>query len=384
MLRDKIPQLIVFALSLTLITACQIDVEDNSSQSESETPATDNSDSDTGSDDSSGSDSDSDSDDGSDSNTDDEGNIDSPDVDAGLPAVSVVDGQVVFGGTQASLAGYSLFWSNTGWGGENFYTTGVVNTVKEQLGGSIIRAAMGVDENGGYLHDLSNKGRVFTVVDAAIENDMYVIVDWHTHHGEDYKDQAIAFFKEVATKYGDTPNVIYEIYNEPLDVSWSDVLKPYAQDVIQEIRNIDPDNLIIMGTRNWSQRVDEAADNPITDFTNIAYTLHFYSGTHTQYLRDIAQQAVDKNLPLFVTEWGTVNADGNGDVNELETRRWMEFLEQNKISHVNWALNDKDEGSSLLLPGSNRNGVWDANSFSVSGHLVNDLVSSAEIKLSDL
>ena len=43
------------------------------------------------------------------------------------------------------------------------------------------------------------------------------------------------------------PNIIYEIYNEPLDISWSETVKPYAISVITAIREIDPDNLIVVG-----------------------------------------------------------------------------------------------------------------------------------------
>jgi mono/diheme cytochrome c family protein len=303
---------------------------------------------------------------------------------AGVPAVSVSEGKVVFGGQPVSLAGYSLFWSNTGWGGEKFYNANAVKAVKEKLGGSIIRAAMGVEEDGGYLADASNKTRVKTVVDAAIANDMYVLIDWHTHKAEDYKADAIEFFKEMATEYGDKPNVIYEIYNEPLAVSWSDVIKPYALDVIAEIRKIDPDNLIIVGTPNWSQDVDDAASDPITTFDNIAYTLHFYAGTHKQSLRDKAVTAMNANLPLFVTEWGSVDASGDGGVDAAETRTWIQFLQDNKISHLNWSLNDKAEGSSVLNPESDSDGAWDTNSYTDSGDLVNELVAASPDTLATL
>ena len=52
----------------------------------------------------------------------------------------------------------------------------------------------------------------------------------------------------MASLYGDHENIIYEIYNEPLDISWSEVLKPYSLNVISAIREIDPDNLIVVGT----------------------------------------------------------------------------------------------------------------------------------------
>ena len=181
-------------------------------------------------------------------------------------------------GNPMSLAGNSFFWSNDGWGGERFYKNEVVTWLKEDWGTAIVRAAMGVEDPGGYLDNKdSNKNRIKVIVDSAIEQGIYVIIDWHSHHAEDYVLEAVSFFQEMAELYGENDNIIYEIYNEPLDVSWSDVIKPYAIQVINAIRDIDSDNLIVVGTPEWSQRVDLAALDPIEGFQNIAYTLHFYT-----------------------------------------------------------------------------------------------------------
>ena len=91
---------------------------------------------------------------------------------------------------------------------------------------------------------------------------IYVIIDYHAHTAHENRPQAQAFFADMARRYGNTPNVLYEPYNEPLDVSWAKVLKPYHEAVIDSIREYDPDNIVIVGTRNWSQQVAEAAANP--------------------------------------------------------------------------------------------------------------------------
>ena len=148
---------------------------------------------------------------------------------------------------------------------------------------------MGVENPGGYLdNQQSNKERLKTVIDAAIDEGIYVIIDWHSHNAEDHLEEAKIFFQEMAQTYGEYENIIYEIYNEPLDVSWSKVVKPYALEVIQTIRSIDPDNLIIVGSPEWSQRVDLVCEDPITTFDNIAYTLHFYTVHHQEWLRERA------------------------------------------------------------------------------------------------
>lgn len=279
-------------------------------------------------------------------------------------------------GNPISLAGASFFWSNTGWGGEEFYTSQAVSWLKNDWNCSVVRASMGVEDNGGYLGDASNKDKVKVIVDAAIAEGLYVIIDWHSHHAEDYQAEAIAFFEEMAELYGEYPNVIYEIYNEPLQISWSSIIKPYSEAVISAIRAIDPDNLIIVGNSTWSQDVDIVSNDPITGFENLAYTLHFYAGTHGQYLRDKALTALNNGIALFVTEWGTVNANGDGAVNAGEVDLWMDFLCEHDISHCNWAINDKNEGASALVQGASPNGSWSANDLTASGSLVRSIVKS--------
>lgn len=297
----------------------------------------------------------------------------------GVLPITTQGNQVLFGGRPGSIAGMSLFWSNNNWGGDKFYNADVVRWLKRDWNIKLIRAAMGVGtEPGGYIQSPGpNRQRVQTIVNAAIENDLYVIIDWHAHEAENYRDQAIAFFTDMARQYGQYNNVIYEIYNEPLqNTSWDNTIKPYAERVIAAIRAIDPDNLIIVGTRSWSQRVDEAAANPIRNYPNIAYTLHFYAGTHKQAIRNYATTALNNGIPLFVTEWGTTDASGDGAVDVAETRIWMDFLRTNNISHANWALNDKAEGSAALRPGASVTGGWSDTNLTASGRLVRDYIRS--------
>lgn len=272
-------------------------------------------------------------------------------VKSTVAPLRVEGNKILAGGELKSFAGNSLFWSNNNWGGEKFYNADVVKWLKQDWNSKLVRAAIGVNEPGGYQTDKEgNLQRLYSIVDQAIASDMYVIIDWHTHGI--FKDDAIEFFKTVAKKYGEHENVIYEVFNEPISQSWPEI-KAYSEEVIAAIRAIDPDNLIIVGTRTYSQRVDEAAADPITKFDNIAYTLHFYAGTHKSELRQIAQTALDKGIALFVTEWGTSHASGDTLFSPEETREWMKFMKNNHLSHANWSINDKPETASALQPGAN-------------------------------
>lgn len=294
-------------------------------------------------------------------------------------ALSVKGNRIVdASGNAVSFAGPSLFWSNTGWHADRYYNADVVKSVKQNWNAQIIRAAIGAEKNGGYLTDPDgNFKKAVSVIDAAIAEGIYVIVDWHSHNAEKNPDAAVEFFTRVAKRYANTPNVIYEIYNEPLDhTDWSTQIKPYAEKIIASIRKIDADNLIIVGTQTWSQDVDKAAEDPIKNVSNIAYTLHFYAGTHKQELRDKAKKALDKGIALMVTEWGTVNANGDGAVDREETQRWLDFMREHQLSHCNWALNDKKESASQLKPGTKPDGKWTDKNFTESGLYVKNIIQN--------
>ena len=270
-----------------------------------------------------------------------------------------------------SFAGNSFFWSNDNWGGERYYKAEVVSWLKNDWKTTIVRAAMGVEDPGGYLDNkTANKNRVKTIVDAAIDKGIYVIIDWHSHHAEDNTNEAALFFQEMANLYGEYDNVIYEIYNEPLDISWSTIIKPYAISIIAAIRSIDPDNLIVVGTPEWSQRVDLAAADPITGYSNIAYTLHFYTVYHQQWLRDRASAALESGIALFVTEWGSIGYS----LVDSEANEWMTWCFTNKISHCNWAVNDKEEEWSILIPGASTTGGWSDDDLTKAGKLARNII----------
>ena len=224
------------------------------------------------------------------------------------------------------------------------------NYMRDEWKINTVRLAMYSAPNDGYttdLHKLVSDG-----VEYAKNSGLYVIIDWHILSDGNpniNKASAINFFKEMSTKYKDYENVIYEICNEPNgDVQWERDVKPYAQEVITEIRKIDDDAIIIVGTPTWSQDVDVVAQSPITGFENIMYTLHFYAATHKEYLRQKTMTALNSGLPIFVSEFGICDASGNGNIDINEANQWIDFLNQNNISWICWNLSNKNESSAIL------------------------------------
>ncbi|MBQ8422155.1 MAG: glycoside hydrolase family 5 protein [Bacteroidales bacterium] len=270
-------------------------------------------------------------------------------------------------GDTVELCGMSFGW-NCLW--PRFYNAAAVKYVVEQWHADVVRAAVGVELRAPeaqaecYLDNPSfGKESACTIVDAAVANGVYVIVDWHAHGL--HTEAAVEFFTYMAGKYKGVPNVIYEIWNEPsykdhekqIDYTWAEI-KEYSETVIAAIRAIEKEAVIIVGTPRWSQNVDDAADDPITGYENLMYTLHFYAGTHKQWLRDKADYALSKGIPLFVTECGGMNADGQGPIDEASTQEWLEWMDDNDISCLFWSISDKEETCSMLLPEAPSTGPW--------------------------
>lgn len=256
-------------------------------------------------------------------------------------------------GQPVVLRGVSLGWHNL-W--PRFYNKGAVDELTNKWHASVIRAAMGIKIEDNYLENPSFAMQCMTpVIEEAIKDGVYVIIDWHAH--DMYTDKAAEFFSRMSAKYGKYPNVIYELYNEPVEDSWTS-LKEYAKTVIKAIRANDPDNIILMGCPHWDQDIDKVAASPIEGVKNLMYTLHFYAATHKQYLRDRMQKAVEGGLPVFVSECAGMEASGDGPLNIEEYNKWIDLMEQLKISWVNWSLSDKNETCSMLLPRAKATGNW--------------------------
>ncbi len=246
-------------------------------------------------------------------------------------------------------------------------------TIRDEWGGNLIRLAMYTDENGGYCSGGNKKNLKSTVdkgVTAATELGMYVIIDWHILHDLTplkYQSEAEEFFAEMSLKYKDYDNIIYEICNEPNGgTSWADV-KKYAEAIIPIIRKNDPDAIIVVGTPTWSQDVDKAAENPITGYDNIMYTVHFYAATHKDDIRNKLKKAREKGLAIFVTEFSICDASGNGALDKNEAGKWMDMLNEYNISYAGWSLCNKDESSALISSGSSKKSGWSDGDLSEAG-----------------
>lgn len=241
------------------------------------------------------------------------------------------------------------------------------------FGVNAIRLAMYTADNSGYCsggNPEQLEALLDTGVNACTNLGLYAIVDWHILSDNDptqYQEQAKTFFEKVSKKYAGNDNVIYEICNEPNGGTTWETVKAYAEKIIPIIRKNDKDALIIVGTPNWSQDVDIAADNQITGQSNIVYAAHFYASTHKDDIRNKVKTARDKGLPVIISECSICEASGNGSINYDEADKWMDLINEYHLSYFAWNLSNKDEQSSLLKPSVTKTGGFSKEDFSETG-----------------
>ncbi len=299
--------------------------------------------------------------------------------------LQVVNGTITDSrGKAPQLRGISMSWSI--WQGRKYYNKDVQRWLVDDFKANVIRLSMAVEPEQGYLLDSAGQTTLITsAIDAAIKNDIYVIIDWHDHHANQHQQKAIQFFAAMAKKYAGKPNVIYEVFNEPERITWN-TIKSYAIPVIEAIRRYDSKNLIVVGSPVWDQDVDVTAKDPITGFNNIVYSFHFYASdpNHQEKLMRKAESAIAAKLPLFVTEWGVGESNGNGVFDLDKTNKWLDWMEKHQLSWANWNLTDKKETTALLTPGAPIEGNWSAKNLTPAGQYIrqklNQLSTSVSLK----
>ena len=162
----------------------------------------------------------------------------------------------------------------------------------------------------------------------------------------------------MATRYADCPNVIYELYNEPVNDSWAE-LKAYAEElipVIDSISTVHP--LILMGCPHWDPDINLPAEDPLTCYDNLMYTVHFYAATHKDYLRERSDAALAAGIPIFLSECAACEASGDGPMDMDSWQAWSGWAASKGISIITWSISDKAETCSMFTPEASSEGPW--------------------------
>jgi len=214
-----------------------------------------------------------------------------------------------------------------------------------------------------------NNQMIDSIVNWSEKLGVYCIIDWHVNDPvgnpcDPIYDRSDAFFELMSTKYAGKKHVIYELCNEPSGnaVTW-DSISTYANRIIPIIRKNDPKSLIIVGTPNWSQKLETVNVSKLKDSKNVMYAFHFYAKSHAVLYSGFVSQI--HRIPVFVTEWGTCESSGAGGIDTATSNLFIRAMNRhvsNKdtvyISWCNFSYGDKNESASSLVPNSCDNKLW--------------------------
>ncbi|HET9912928.1 MAG TPA: glycoside hydrolase family 6 protein [Anaerolineales bacterium] len=165
-----------------------------------------------------------------------------------------------------------------------------------------------IDETPGWLANPDDyfNNHLNPAIQNCVARQIYCIIDWH--YIADYNNSTVdtatrAFWNYVAPKYANVPNVIFELYNEPMNPDNWATWKQWAQPWVNIIRSHAPNNLILIGGPRWSQNMSGAASSPFTG-SNLVYVAHIYPEHGGQGTWDSWFGNAANTVPFFVTEWG--------------------------------------------------------------------------------
>jgi aryl-phospho-beta-D-glucosidase BglC (GH1 family) len=248
-------------------------------------------------------------------------------------------------------------------------------------GANVFRIAMYTDPEKGYAsYPEESEKALYMALENTLGADMYAIIDWHVLKDEDpnlYVSEAMDFFQEVSAKYAHEPGVIYEICNEPNgNTTWEDI-KNYAHQVIPIIRKNAPNAIILVGTPNHCTDIEEAADDPLP-YDNILYTYHFYTGYDRGGYRKSLSYALERNIPVFISEWGLSYEENTKSIDYGKAREFISFLNKNGVGWVNWSLCNKDEEHSAIHSTSESLSGWSEEDLTESGLFVFEMMARKE------
>ncbi|MEU8076533.1 cellulase family glycosylhydrolase [Catellatospora citrea] len=261
-----------------------------------------------------------------------------------------------------------------------------LNALATDWNADVLRVSMYIQEDGYETNPQLFTDRVHGYIEQATARGMYVIVDWHmlTPGDPNYNlARARTFFTAIAQRHAAKTNILYEVANEPNGVGWA-AIKSYAEQIIPTIRAIDSDAVVLVGTRAWSSLglSDGASETEVinnkVNATNIMYTFHFYAASHGSSYLNALSRAADQ-IPMFVTEFGTQEASGDGPNNFTQAQAYLDLMAAKKISWTNWNYSDDFRTGAVFTTGTCGTGPYAGTSrLKPAGVWVRDRIRTAD------
>jgi endoglucanase len=237
-------------------------------------------------------------------------------------------------------------------------------------------------ENAPYTIDPDFLNRIKEVVDATLNEKLYVVINMHHHEAlfadpEGQKDRFLAQWRQIGEFFRDYPDsLVFEILNEPHNNLDADTWNVFVQDALNVIREDNPNRPVLIGTAQYNS-VSTLSQLDVPEDENIILTIHYYNPfqfTHqgadwvgegadawlgTEWLDSDVERSVitsefvplvswsqETNIPVHIGEFGAFS------MADIESReRWTTFLARYFESQEwSWAYWEFSAGFGIYEP----------------------------------
>ena len=173
---------------------------------------------------------------------------------------------------------------------------------------------------------------------------------------------AVTFWSSLASAYANNPAVLFDLYNEPHDVSWSvwqnggatgatPSQSPGLQGLLNAVRGAGANNVVVAGGLDWAYDLTGLSTNALTDPSGngIIYAAHVYpnKGTAGASTWDPKVTVATGSHAVIVSEFGQGTNDGGSWDNSLLS--WLNGSNDNSYVYSGsaWCFSS-DVGPTLL------------------------------------
>jgi mannose/cellobiose epimerase-like protein (N-acyl-D-glucosamine 2-epimerase family) len=269
----------------------------------------------------------------------------------------------------------SLEWTSDGEG----HILATVNVAIRDWRANVIRLPLSQDRWFGKAPEQKDEGKAYRrlvkeIVDTCARQGCYVMLDLHwSNAGEWGKNigqrvmpdrNSLAFWKDLARAYRNHPAVLFDLYNEPHDVSWDVWLKGGKvterdrrsrreltfeavgmQPLLDAVRQTGAKNVVVAGGLDWAYDMSGfLAGKQLADpqGNGVIYANHTYPNKGDTVERWVKKmKAAAKKVPIIVSEFGCEAGGYRGKGGEQWVRQVLQALHEHDWDWIAWDMHPR-------------------------------------------
>jgi mannobiose 2-epimerase len=244
---------------------------------------------------------------------------------------------------------------------------------------NVIRLPLAQDRWFGKAPEQKDEGKAYRalvgqVVDVCSTRGCYVLLDLHWSDAGEWGKQigqhvmpdrnSLAFWKELAAAYRNHPAVLFDLYNEPHDVSWDVWLnggmvteknrragteKTFEavgmQALLDAVRATGANNVVVAGGLDWAYDMSGfLAGKQLADpkGNGVVYANHAYPNKGDTVEKWVTKlEAVARKLPVIVGEFGADSRGAAGGRGEQWVQQVLEALHDHDWDWIAWDMHPR-------------------------------------------